>query len=113
MAQAIAHWRATLEPYATIWSAVLEHARGCGLVHGQMAVDLVTGLRDGHARGPADAYDTLADMVEGGVLQPVQKDLAGVSHSVRAFRTLTYGKSLGCMAEWCRPEAGLWTYTAK
>ena len=104
------HWKQTYEPYATIWRTVEDHARGRGLVHGQLAVDIMTGLRDGVARQPADAADLLADMVESGALQPVSKDTASVSHSVRAFRALTYGPKLGIDVAWSRAEAGLWTY---
>lgn len=104
------HHYQIVEPEASAWRAVEEHARGCGLVHGQLALDKLS--VPGFNRGPADAGMLLGAMVEAGVLKPCKYDLAGASHSVRAFRTL--GPSAGMHdkpGEWCRAHAHLWTYT--
>ncbi len=67
-------------PWCGAWGALERDARGKGLVHGQAAVGLLS--------SPADASMLLSAMVEAGVLQPLRKDLAGASHSVKAFRGL-------------------------
>lgn len=71
---------------ADVMIAVLDHAKGHGLVHGQLAVDLLTG--SGMNRSQADAARLLANMVRAGKLRPAAKDLAGASHSVLASRSL-------------------------
>ena len=84
-------FKRTLEPYASAWRAIEDHARGRGLIHGMQALELLrTHVPRGHW-APADAASFLRDMVEAGALQPVAKDLAGAGHSVRAFRGLQGG----------------------
>lgn len=80
-------YRSKIEPYASRWRAVVEHARGHGLIHGMQAHALLD-PGPGKTWAPADTAMFLRDMVEDGALRPVKKDLAGAGHSVRAFRGL-------------------------
>lgn len=104
------HWKSIVEPDATVWRGVLAHAQSHGLVHGGLALTLYA---HGVNRSPADAASLLADMVDCGELVACALDPAGVSHSVRAFRTA--GPSAGQHDDtrvWAREHAHLWTYTA-
>lgn len=105
-------WRQIVEPEATVWRRIAEKARGHGLVHGSKAIEL-TGF-PGVNRGPADADNLLADMVEMGELTPCKLDMAGANRSQMAFRSA--GPSAGAgtedAAKWSQEQATLWTYTS-
>jgi hypothetical protein len=80
-------WRKTVEPYASIWRAILKRAQS-GLIHGMQAHHIMGEARRGHAHFPADTADMLRDMVITGDLRPVKKDWAGAGTSIRSFRAL-------------------------
>ena len=113
------HWKSTLEPYATRWRSVVQHARDRGLIHGMTAHTLVD-PGPGLPWTPADTALFLRCMVEDGAITPVRKDLAGAGHSIRAFRGLQYlrekPESMVDVASWLNggasADAHLWTYRA-
>ena len=111
-------YQKTIEPYASRWKSVLNHAKGRGLIHGMTAHDLLAPR--GVSWGPADTAGFLRVMVEAGDLRPVAKDLAGAGHSVRAFRGLqglheTTPPRYPDVAFWLTSEATdahVWTFEA-
>jgi hypothetical protein len=80
------HWKKRLEPYASQWQAILDHAQR-GLIHGMKAHEILCSFNPHHGT-TADTASFLRDMVEAEELVPVAKDWAGAGHSVRAFRGL-------------------------
>jgi hypothetical protein len=75
-------------PFRPAWDALEAETRGRGLVHGGRALTILQSVRPDS--GSADSAMLLAAMVREGILRPVAKDLAGASHSVKAFRGLQH-----------------------
>lgn len=81
-------WRSTVEPYASRWAAVIEEIRLRGSVHGETLGDFILDPGPGTNWTLTDTSRFLTDMVRAGAIAPYRRNVRGLSHSAKTFRSL-------------------------